>query len=265
MVDAAWPSEEVQDPDPDQYPLSASGVKKYKRCPKSFELRYIEGLSATKGSSDYALLGNAVHDAIERVLLEEDISSFKERPSQLRDLMLGEYRSIDPDIEDEHFSTGLSCLEVASRYIPMQNVDEFLGVEQDFKFSLARPDIDHSFRGFMDVATNDEVWDWKTGKNVYETDEVIQGMIYAMGYLDEFGHPPEKIRFVYLQKEIERVIDPTDENWQQMIDYARDVVDAKKRDEFPADPSSSKCYFCGYEGYCPDTPNGAGALEWRHI
>lgn len=264
-IDAAWPSEEMCEPDPEQYPLSASAVKSFKRCPKSFELHYIDGYDGTKGGSPYAELGSAVHEAIERVLLEDTISSLSKQSNQLRELMLGQYREIDPEIEDEHFNTGLECLEVASRYTAMQGVDEFQGVEREFEFALARPDINHSFRGVMDVNTESEVWDWKTGTNVYEEDEIIQGMIYAMGFMDEYGYPPEKIRFVYIQKEIERVIEPTDENWQKMLDYVRDVVQAKESGEFPAKPDDGKCHFCGYQGYCDSTPNGAGQLEWRHI
>jgi len=264
-IDAAWPSEEVKEPNADQYPLSASAVKKFKRCPMSFKLRYIDGHSGTKGSSKYAELGSAVHEAIERVLLEDTINSLKEKPNQLRELMLGEYRQIDPDIPNDAFNTGLECIEVAARYTAMQNVEEFNGVEREFEYTLARPDIDHGFHGIMDVNTDSEVWDWKTGKNVYEEDEIIQGMIYAMGFMDEFGRPPEKIRFVYLQKEIERVIEPTDENWQKMLDYVRDVVQAKQVEEFPADPDDGKCHFCGFQGFCPGTPNGAGQIEWRHI
>lgn len=263
-----WHDEELVEPDPNQYPLSASGVKKFKRCPKSFELRYIDGKDGLAESSGHAELGSAVHEAIERILMENSIARLSETPNQLKELMVGEYRAIDPDVDEEKFNTGLSCLEVAARYTAMQGLESFRGIEQDFKYALGRDDIDHSFRGHMDVATPSEVWDWKTGTNVYEESEVIQGMIYAMGYMHEFGEPPEKIRFIYLQKEIERVIDPTDENWEQMLDSARAVVQAKKTGEFPADPDGSKCFWCSYEGHCPSSegsPVGGGNLTWNQI
>ena len=264
-----WHNEPFMEPDPDQYPLSASGVKKYNSCPMSFKLRYIDSRDATKGSSEYAELGSAVHEAIERVLMENSIGKLSETPNQLKELMVGEYRAINPDIETKHFNTGLSCLEVAARYTAMQGLETFRGIEQDFKYALARDDISHSFRGLMDVATPTEVWDWKTGKNVYEESEIIQGMIYAMGYMHEFGEPPEAIRFVYLQKEIERVIEPTDENWNIMLDAARDVVEGKEKGEFPPKPSDGNCFWCGYEGYCPagggGSPVGAGDVRWGQI
>ena len=264
-----WHDEELIEPDPDQYPLSASGVKKFKGCPKAFELRYLEGLDGSKPSSGYAELGSAVHEAIERVLLENSIGRLSETPNQLKELMVGEYREINPDVKDDLYQTGLSCIEVAARYTASKGLESFRGIEEDFLFALGREDVNHSFRGLMDVATPNEVWDWKTGKNVYPEDEIIQGMIYAMGYLDLFGEPPEKIRFVYIQKEIERVIEPTDENWQQMLDVVRDIVKAKESGEFPAKPDPSSCYWCEYEGFCPSaeggSPVGAGGIEWHQI
>jgi CRISPR/Cas system-associated exonuclease Cas4 (RecB family) len=264
-----WHDEERIEPDESQYPLSASGIKKFKRCPEEFRLRYVEGLDGTKPSGGYADLGSAVHESIESVLQENNIASLSETPNQLKELMIGEYRAIDPDIDDEKYDTGLSCLEVAARYTAAQGLDHFRGIEQDFTFALGRDDIDHSFRGTMDVATPSEVWDWKTGKNVYEESEIIQGMVYAMGYLEEFGEPPEKIRFVYLRKEIERVIDPTDDNWDAMIAHARRAIQAKRTGQFEPDPDGSKCYWCSYQGYCDASKgghvNGAGNVGWSQI
>lgn len=263
-----WHDEELIEPDPAQYPLSASGVKKFKRCPKAFELRYIDQKSSTKGSSEFASLGTAVHESIERVLQENSIGMLSETPNQLKEMMVGEYRAIDPDIDSEKWEVGLECLNVAARYTASQGLESFRGIEQDFTFALGREDINHSFRGTMDVASPSQVWDWKTGKNIYEESEIIQGMIYAMGYLEEFGEPPEEIRFVYLRKEVERVIDPTDENWETMLNHARNAIEAKRNEEFPAKPDESTCFWCGYEGWCPaseGSPVGAGEVTWSQI
>lgn len=269
VEERTWHDEELVEPDSSQYPLSASGVKKYKRCPEEFRLRYIEQVDGTKPAGGYAALGSAIHEAIERVLNENNIAQLSETPNQLKELMVGEYRAIDPDVDNEKFNTGLECLEVAARYTATKGLDHFRGIEKDFTYALGRDDIDHSFRGTMDVATPSEVWDWKSGKNVYEESEIIQGMIYAMGYLKEFGEPPEKIRFVYIQKEIERVIDPTDENWETMISHAKNAIEAKRSGQFEPDPGSSKCYWCSYSGYCDVSKggfvNGAGGIGWSQI
>lgn len=257
-----WPDEPRRDVKEDEYPLSASAVKKFKRCPEEFRLRYLEDKPSTKGESEYAQLGSAVHEVIERTINENP--ELLDRPNQLKEVMVGRYRERELQFDDSDlFDTGLSCLNVASRYIVQRDVDQWRGVEQEFTFGLKRPDINHGFKGIMDIATEREIWDWKTGKNAYEEDEIIQGMIYAMGYYDQFGEVPEKVRFVYLQKETERALDPDDENWQKMLDFARDVVDAKNSGEFEAKPDSGKCFWCGKEGWCDASPVGAGGIRWE--
>lgn len=257
----SWPNEVRREIKENEYPLSASATKKFNRCEEEYRLHYQSDLPATKGGSPYAELGSAVHEVIEEVLKED--REFVNRPNQLRELFLSKFRNRELALAEEHIETGLKCLKVAARYIPNRVPDEFRGIEQEFTFGLKRPDINHGFRGIMDVATHNEIWDWKTGKNAYEEDEIIQGMIYAMGYYDEYGVVPEKIRFVYLQKETERSLEPSDENWHQMLDNVRNVVDAKESGQFEAQPGSSKCYFCGMEGYCSASPVGAGNIEWE--
>lgn len=259
-----WPNEPRRDVYDGEYPLSASAVKKFKRCPEEFRLRYLEDLPSTKGESDYAKLGSTVHEVIEQTLVENP--ELVDRPNQLSEILVGRFRERDPDFgEDENdlYDTGLSCLNVAARYIVQRDIGDLRGIEQEFTFGLSRDDVDHGFKGIMDVATEREIWDWKTGKNAYEEDEIIQGMIYAMGYLEEFGEVPQKIRFVYLRKETERALDPSDENWNKMISFAKDVVQAKESGEFPADPGSSKCFFCGKEGWCSSSSVGAGGIRWE--
>jgi len=258
-----WPNEPTQDIREDEYPISASATKSFKKCPEQFRLKYIEDVPATKGSSEYAALGTVVHETIEEVVSEQP--QLTGRPNQLKQVLLGTYREKAPEFSNERedlFEVGLEGLNVAARYIVQREVREWRGVEQEFTFGLARDDIDHGFKGIMDIATEREIWDWKTGKNVNEQDEIIQGMIYAMGYLEEFGEVPEKIRFVYLRKETERALDPSDENWNTMIDYVRDVVQAKQSNNYVAKPGSP-CYWCSYEGHCSHSAVGAGSVSWE--
>lgn len=261
-----WPDEPRRDAKEDEYPISASATKTFKRCPENFRLRYLTDHESTSGGSDYADLGSAVHEVLEETL--QDHPELDDKPNQLKEVLLGKYREYDFDFDDSNEDledTGLSCLNVAARYIASREINEIRGIEQEFTFGLKRADINHSFKGIMDVATGREIWDWKTGKNADETDEIIQGMIYAMGYYDEFGEVPQKIRFVYLQKETERALDPDDENWQKMLDHVRNVVDAKQAGEFEANPGGSRCFWCGYEGFCSASPVGAGGISWQNF
>lgn len=258
-----WPNEPRRDVKENEYPISASATKTYQRCPEDFRLKYIEDKEGTKGSSDYAALGSAIHEIIEQTLQENP--ELQDKPNQLKEIFLGRYRERDLSFEDAREDledVGLSCLNVAARYIAQREINELRGIEQEFEFGLKRPDINHGFKGIMDVATGREIWDWKTGKNAEEKDEIIQGMIYAMGYYDEFGEVPQKIRFVYLRKETERALDPSDENWQKCLDYVREVVEAKEYDHYPPNPGSN-CYWCGREGWCDASPVGTGGISWE--
>ena len=256
-----WTEYTERDIREDEYPLSASAVKTFKNCPRQFELQYTENRPRISPSSDYGDLGSAVHEAIERVLQEQNGVNVLDAQNQLESLMFGEYRSIEPDIPDSMFEDGLQYLEVAARYIAGRDVDTIRGEEQTFEVGMEDP-VDVSFRGIMDVATEREVWDWKTGK-IREEAEMIQGMIYALGYYHVFGEVPDRIRFVYLKEEKERKFKPTDENYQKMMKYVHNVIDAKESGEFIAKPDESKCYWCSMEGWCDASRVGAGGIDYE--
>lgn len=260
--DVSWTDEPRREIIASEYPISASATKTYKRCPEQFRLHYIEGYESGDGGSDYLTMGTAVHETIEWYL-EEHHSDWLGK-AEIRDLLLGKFRERDDSYDDaEIHDDGLSCLEVAARYIAASDVEFLRGVEQDFEFGLTRPDIDHGFRGQIDVATESEIWDWKTGRNADSEDEVIQGMLYAMGYYATFGVVPDAVHFVYLRKEKERTLTPDDDGWQQMLRHVRRVVQSKESGQFEAKPSSSKCYWCGMEPYCSESPTGAGGIRWE--
>lgn len=266
MAKLQWVNEPTRAVRDDEYPISPSATKRYKRCPKQFEYRYFTDKPPTEPAGKYADVGTAVHEAIEQLLRDDGLDSLLQRPNQVRQMLTEEYRDRVPDLDDESIvDGGVSACHTAARYLCLQEPDNVRGVEADFEYALKRPDIDSAFHGTMDVATVSEVWDWKTGKTVREEDEIIQGMLYAMGYYQKFDVVPERVRFVYLHEELEkeRVFEPTDEKWQEALSYVKNVVEGKKRQEFPADPESSKCYFCGWSGYCSAFPAGAEEIRYE--
>lgn len=266
MAKPNWTKEPTREVRDDEYPISPSATKRLKRCPKQFELRYLTDKDQTKPAGKYADVGSAVHEAIEHVLNKDSLDSLVETPNQMQQSITSEYRNRVPDKYDEEtIDGGVVACQTASRYLCTQEVSDFRGIEAEFQFALKRPDIDSAFRGIMDVATENEIWDWKTGKTVKEEDEKIQGMLYAMGYFQEFGVVPDRVRFVYLHEEMqrERIFEPSDSNWQQALNPVRDVVQAKETGEFPADPDSSSCFFCGWEGHCSASPVGAGDIRYE--
>lgn len=251
-----------------EYDLSASRLKTHASCPKKYELKYILGYEGTKGANGYGQMGSWVHETIENVLLQnpnerdEQVLHSKLKQEFVR-LEQSDEVTVDAVDKDQR-STALDCLEVVARYIASQ---EFTleGVEVAVNFEIDNPQLQKTAYGKIDVVTEKgEIWDWKSGsinEDYTPRDELIQGCIYMAGYHHKYGNLPKAIKFVYIKEEKVREIDPTQESWQKMIQYGRELTSDEATGEFPAKPQSGKCYFCDYEMYCPDSEVGVGGVN----
>lgn len=257
------------------YDLSASRVKTFKSCPLKYKMKYEDGLRSTKYQQGYGALGSLVHESIENVLTEnpdlrEESTLRRKFKAEYERLKENEYREeMETIIDDRQDEDGIGCLEVAARFISKQDFEireDPFGVEAEALF-----DVDHhaiggeTFLGYMDLATDSEIWDWKTGRirgDDTAQDELIQGSVYMAAYRHLYGELPEKVRFVYIKEEKVRTVDPTEENWTEMIKHARALLNAKEMDNFPGQPGD-QCYWCGYEMWCPASPVGAGEVAYE--
>lgn len=248
------------------YDLSASRIKTHASCPKKYELKYVRNLEPTKGASGYGQLGSWVHETLENVLSKNPNETNQQAllANLKREFFrLGESGEIDVSAVDEkQKESGLDCLPVAARFISnfQPNID---GLEVPVNFHIDTPSVDRTVYGKMDVVADGEVWDWKTG-TIRETtgrDELIQGSTYMAGYHNEYGELPKAIRFIYLKEERQREVDPTEESWQKMMQYARRLVQDEDAGVFEAKPEQGKCYFCDYEMWCPDSQVGFGQIN----
>ena len=253
-----WTREPTYDPGYEETYLSASRIKKFQRCPMSYKLEYIDGLSDQKVDKGHLALGSEVHESIETVL-EDDPPL--EAARLARDFKRA-YGQQGNDIPESMYDDGLGYLDVAARYID-GHIEELLEIEAQMDYGLSRSDIDSKFFGYIDLTTPTKVIDWKTGAirgQSTATEECIQGSIYMMGYYQLYGHPPEEVNFIHLKDQKERSLDPSDELWDEMIGYAAGLVQAIEIDDFPATPSDF-CFFCGSEYSCPDP----GAMGYGHV
>lgn len=267
MSEYNWHDEhELVDPEDSVFRLSASSVKKHKRCPYAFYLAKVERLPGTKPSGGHLELGSAVHESIEEVLGRDRWSSPPRPQNQFRQELISEFRQWNPDIDDDMWDKGMDCLETCAKYWPAYQEDtEVRDLEAEFEFTLGRADISAKFKGFIDVITEDgQILDWKTG-SVREESEVIQGSVYMKGYQELYGEPPESIKFVYLDEGKERKLEPSDENWDEMIRHAKKCIQDVRREEYDPQPDGSKCYWCDHEMYCGASPVGAGNVDWSRF
>lgn len=251
----------------EDYPLSASQVKTYKRCPESYRLKYVSDVKPTKASRGYRSAGSAVHDTIENVLT---------RSPQLRDeehlnkRFEQELSQLEYEYSEDMRENVITCLSNAARYISTRNDTIITGVETDHTFHVTRPDISYPYRGIMDVITKTEIWDWKTGKKRPE-DERIQAAVYMAAYTNYTGHAPEAIRFIYLKnREVSTYQqgegddgfwseDGEPDGWDEVITLSKQILRAREKGDFVARPSDSKCYWCDYEMSCGASKVGVGS------
>lgn len=245
--------------------LSASKLKQYDRCPEAFRLKYMEGREAEGGENHYLRRGNAVHEAIEDLLTEPSADLADEEGVQfaLKRRYWDNGGQSGYDLSDENDEFVLDCLEVAGRFIAKKD-PEVLGVESEVPFGSTEVDHPPGFNGYIDVATETEVWDWKTGSSSgKDLAETLQGAVYMAGYFHHVGRPPEAIHFVYLKEGKVRSREPSDEMWSTVVSKAQTLLAAIEHDSYPAKPDDSKCYWCDFEVHCSASPVGGGGIDWE--
>lgn len=249
--------------------ISASQLKTHDRCPLNYRFKYVSGVEPGKESNEYARLGSAVHETIEEILLEAVEPGELDRAEEhtLRPVLLSRFRekTEEWDVPERLIEDGETCCRSAARYLAHRTDQELLGIEQRIKYRIDREDIDTEVTSILDITTDEEIWDWKTGRiRGDETDlaEEIQGATYALAYRHEYGRWPECVRFVYLKEEQVRTLTPDSDPMTTMLQKARRLQAAKRRDEFPANPGDH-CYWCPYEWACDAAPVGMGDVDWR--
>lgn len=239
--------------------ISASQIKTHATCPKSYWYSYESEKEPTKPEKGYRALGSRVHEAISGVLeVEQDFDD--QMIVQAR--ILERYQDLDQyELDEEMYEDGVDCCRSAAKVLckkepAIRDVEQYVEFEMD--------ELETGVTGYIDLTTETEIWDWKTGRirDDIDHDEKIQGSVYMAAYLVEYGEKPEKIRFVYLKPGKVRTIDPSNENWQYMEQHAKELLQSREQDDYPADPGDF-CYFCDYEYYCDASETGVGGVPYE--
>lgn len=244
--------------------MSASGVKKFQKCPKQYYLRYLHEYSPLLDENKYIRIGNSVHESCEDVL--EDVDS------RDADVLLDELWKNDPEYYgDDEYEQVESCFETAAKYIAGY-VDDIQSIED-------RWTMDHNgieLIGYCDLVADERIIDWKTGKSEgKELDEKIQASFYIKLYENEFGKLPEEVDFVYLDEgtrsthrritEDGEVLWNNHKNtyWEDTQKIINRIIQSNNKGEWEPDPSD--CHWCEYKYYCQDSPIGAENVTREHI
>src|SRR5699024_8812506 len=150
--------------------FSFSRLTKYEDCPFQFFQKYV--LEKEEPKSFPLALGNATHNAIEKILKGED-----------KALATGE-ALMEEDFFEGYDEDPLTCINMLKDFVATAPVDELLKrnaqIESFFKIPLSNEDNAPYIRGYIDVIVdNQEIWDWKTNKWSYDVTNDHQQGLYA--------------------------------------------------------------------------------------
>lgn len=248
--------------------LSASKIKRYQTCPEQFRLRYLDNeAEPTKEERGYKDLGTAVHDSIEIILEKYPDAGDRD---MLEHLLKEEFRKMDPEITSKQRDTALECLETAAKYLSQQKDVDIVSIEDRIEFVLNRDGLKYPSVSYCDVIIerdggSREIWDWKTGRIRDETpeEEIQQGIMYVIAHTARYGSPPDKMKFIYLKEGKVRSRTPEEADYDEFIEDAKELVRGINTETFPAQPEESKCYWCDFEYFCPESKVGYAEIPWE--
>jgi len=247
--------------------LSASALKKFQRCPKSYWLRYLHEYEPFEEESKYLWIGNSVHESLEDTL--------EETTTRDEDILLELLWKNDPEYytEDE-YDTVETCFETAAKYISGYVAEDIQSVEDRWTMDYNGIEL----VGYSDLVESNRIVDWKTGKSEgKELDEKIQASFYIKLYEEEHGELPEQVEFVYLKEGTRsthnRITDDgkvlwnnhKNTYWEDTEKIINQILRSNNDGEFEAQPEASKCHFCAMKYYCQDSPIGAENVTREHI
>lgn len=239
--------------------MSASGIKKFADCPKQWWFRYASDVDPSEADTRYLDLGSAVHETIEDALKarEAGLNPTTKVESQY------DVNAAANGVTDDLWDDGLEYVHTAVGMVQRENPD-IRDIEAEQEFDVERPDLDETFRAKIDVATESEIWDWKTGSIRDDTPkkEKIQGAVYMAAYRVKYGEPPSKVKFIYLKENEIRKFDPSDDVWEGMMSQAKALAAAKRENQFPARPGD-QCHWCDYELYCTEAGGIGVGFDWN--
>lgn len=198
-------------------PLSYSGMKLYKECPRRWADRYVDGNSYPSGPA--AERGTRIHEQIE--------TFFKSKSP--------------PPVIPELSKWGATLIDLKGRTTVLAEAE--FAVDQDW-MPVAFTDPSAVFRGKIDLlvveADHTEIIDWKTGKEY--GDHYQQGMAY-MTLVPEA--PKYVATFAYIDLHVRRSREYVPEQRAAHVDELKRQIEIIREDtEYKPKPSQFSCKWC---------------------
>jgi hypothetical protein len=215
----------LREPKSGEKKISYSQFAMYEKCPKSWELTYIQGHKQFSQNIN-TLFGTAFHETlqhyltvmytesvkkadeldIEKMLLEKMQSLYKKAVEEMGEHFSNKFELI------EYYEDGIAILNYIKRhrakYFSPKN-EELIGIEVPIYHPIGE-DTPIFMLGYLDVVLRDKRTDHKKiidiktsnmGWNKYQKADKIKAsqlVLYKEYYAKQFGWDPEKIDIVYM-------------------------------------------------------------------
>lgn len=233
-------------------PLSATSLKTYRRCPKQWELKYVEGLK--EEDKPFFNLGTAVHAALE-TFYDGRVAA----PAPLEETLEAFHEAFDPEAyespeeADRRRADGVKMVEdFHARHAP--DFEPALAVEKQLTFEVEGV----TFRGIVDRIDKVDggrlrIVDYKTGRS-FDLDRVRtdpQLTLYQVGVEQKLGmevasltlyHVPSQTPFTVERHPEERV--------EAVRAKVRETVRGIREESFEPEPGGH-CRWCDFKPWCP--------------
>jgi len=215
---------------------SFSRLTTYELCPKKFRFRYIDGLTGDEPKKNYQKIGKAVHDAIASILLGNDIE-----------------QSCNNSAE-KHGVDLITVLDMANSPLVKERIGQSIeNVEVEFEETIPSGRKVH---GFIDLITEKEIIDWKTG---FKEADVRQLKIYAIHAIS--GRKEIKAGFGYLATNTLKFIKITKDEIDETMHWIDTTAENIEKDLLYSEKKGPHCVNCEYRRIC----NGAETLTPEQI
>jgi putative RecB family exonuclease len=235
------------------YPLSATKLVTYQKCPKAFSFRYERGLSspAAFGSPD---LGNALHQAL--------ATSYRD----------WHYNDHKPGWDWFEFCWGTSVAKLSEAQIqdgrsilkgyyrdfiePLSVMPQPLGIESRIKATVQFENIEFALGGRYDRLDNVdgtlELIDYKTTKNASMPDSVdVQLGLYSIALEQVYQQSLKKVTLIFLRAGETLSFEVNQHHREKVHSLIADLAIRLRADNEWTPSTGNHCDRCGYVKYCP--------------
>jgi putative RecB family exonuclease len=234
------------------YPLSATRLNLYQRCPQSYYFRYERGLKEQSAFGSPAL-GKAVHAALKDIYGDWNYG----HPKPSLNWFELTWQSHTGDLSNKQIDEGWLMLKQYFEHFiePYPSMSKPLGVEQVIKGKFQVQCIEFVVRGQYDrldyIENGLELIDYKSTKLVNPPDAVdIQLGLYDLLLKQTYQQALQRLSLIYLRTGEKVTYEVTPEHRKESQRLIEKLAVSLQREEQWQPQAGEQCDRCSYQRYC---------------